>query len=143
MITSIRIAFIWTGPCSALALLGEAGTLQHLDGHHYAWTVPLAGDVGPGTPEEQAGRAVWIAEDLLAALLHEAVDAEENLVWWFVHHSSEHLGTITRWPLRAREIRLARERRKWEIVRYRWPKRSRIVAEYHRRGRSRARKRRR
>jgi hypothetical protein len=35
-----------------------------------------------------------------------------------------------------RDLRLACQRRRWEVIRYRWPARRRVVSEYHRRRRT-------
>ncbi|RCG19079.1 hypothetical protein DQ384_38015 [Sphaerisporangium album] len=88
---TVRITFAWTGPRQALERLGEIGTLEHLEGDEHAWTLTLSGDLGPGTDEERAGRAAWVAQDALEAQLGEALGEDADPARFFTHRSTEHL----------------------------------------------------
>ncbi|GAA3722766.1 hypothetical protein GCM10022224_104470 [Nonomuraea antimicrobica] len=87
---SFRIVFGWAGPEAAIAVLAEHGTLEQLGRDDHAWTVHVAGDLGPGSAEEKAGRAEWIAQDALAALLSSTsgVDERNTPARFFTHQST-------------------------------------------------------
>ncbi|MDH2425760.1 hypothetical protein [Sphaerisporangium sp. TRM90804] len=85
----IRVTFTWTGPSACLRHLEQGGTLEHRHGHDYAWTVTLTGDVGPGTVEQREGRAMWLAEDALAAHLGSVLEQTNDPAPYFTHHATE------------------------------------------------------
>lgn len=66
-----RIAFAWSVPLAdgLRTWLNEVGTLEDLGDGEYAWTLEMTGDPGPGTTQERAGRAMWLAQDVLSAEL--------------------------------------------------------------------------
>ncbi|MEV0306472.1 hypothetical protein [Nonomuraea fuscirosea] len=88
-----RIVFGWAEPEAALAVLAEHGTLEQPGRDDHVCTVHVTGDPGPGSAEEKAGRAEWIAQDVLAALLSSAsgMDESDTPPRFFAHRSTPHV----------------------------------------------------
>ncbi|RVX41930.1 hypothetical protein EDD27_4536 [Nonomuraea polychroma] len=84
------VVFGWTGPVTPLYLLRKHGTLEQVDSGDHAWTVPVTGDPGPGTADERAGRAEWIAQEALVALLGRVAgtDESDDPARYFAHRST-------------------------------------------------------